>query len=101
MNPSLPYLFGFLGGLFVAGLTFFLYERQNKQLRGLLEFTQRQFNAALAKMMAVDYEKLAELDIQARAMGQSAWLQAHGVVPEMGDMEMYNPEDFKVGKDAE
>ncbi len=101
MNPTLPYIFGFLGGLVVGGLTLFLYERQNKQLRVLLESTQRQLNAALAKMMAVDYEKLAELDIQAKAMGQAAWLQASGVVPDMGDMDMYNPDDFKVGKDAE
>ena len=101
MNPSLPYVFGFLGGMVVAGLTIFLYERQNKQLRSLLEFTQRQLNACLSKMMAVDYEKLAEADIQARALGQAAWLQASGVgVPELGEMDMYNPEEFKVGKDA-
>lgn len=100
MNPTLPYLFGFVGGFILSVFVFLLYERQNKQLKALLEFTQRQLNAALAKMMAVDYEKLAEMDIQARAMGQSAWLQAHGVVPEMGDMDMYDPENFKVGNDA-
>jgi hypothetical protein len=52
-------------------------------------------------MMAVDYEKLAEADVQARALAQAAWLQTQGVsVPELGDMDIYNPDDFKVGNDA-
>ena len=102
MNPSLPYLFGFIGGGVIACLVMFLYERQNKQLRLFLEFTQRQLNSCLSKMMAVDYEKLAEADIAARALGQAAFLQTQGVnVPELSDLDAFNPDDFKVGKNAE
>jgi hypothetical protein len=101
MNPILPYVLGFCGGALISVVVIILYERQNKQIRILLEFTQRQLNSCLSKMMAVDYEKLAQADIEARALGQAAWLQAQGVpVPELGDMDMYNPDDFKVGKDA-
>lgn len=99
MNPSLPYLFGFGGGCMVAVLVIFLYERQNKQLRSLLEFTQRQLNSCLSKMMAVDYEKLAEADIAARSLAQAGWNQIQEL-PEMGDMDMFNPDDYKVGKNA-
>jgi hypothetical protein len=101
MNPILPYFLGFCGGAVISAVVIILYERQNKQLRNLLEFTQRQLNNCLAKMMAVDYEKLAEADVQARALAQAAWLQTQGVsVPELGDMDIYNPDDFKVGNDA-
>jgi hypothetical protein len=101
MNLMLPYLFGAIPGFILSIIVFALYERQNKQLKTLLDETKRQLNSALAKMMAVDYEKLAEADIQARALAQSAWLQAQGnPVPDMGDLDMYNPDDFKVGKDA-
>jgi hypothetical protein len=101
MNPILPYVLGFCGGAVISVVVIFLYERQNKALKSLLEFTQRQLNACLSKMMAVDYEKLAEADIAARSIAQAAWLQTQGVhVPDMGDMDIYNPEEFKVGKDA-
>ncbi|MHA2163378.1 MAG: hypothetical protein ACXABF_13235 [Candidatus Thorarchaeota archaeon] len=101
MNPILPYFLGFCGGAVISVIVLFLYERQNKQLKNLLEFTQRQLNSCLSKMMAVDYEKLAEADIAARSMGQAMWMQSQGfVTPEMDDMDMFNPEDYKVGDDA-
>lgn len=101
MNPSLPYLLGFLGGVVISVVVIILYERQNKQLRNLLEFTQRNLNSALSKMMAVDYEKLAEADIQARAMAQAAWYQTQGVpLPEMGDLDVFNPDDYRMTDDA-
>ena len=98
MNPILPYLIGFSGGLLITVVVFFLYERENKRLRQFTEFLQRQLNSCLAKMMAVDYEKLAEADIRARAASQMAWLEAQGWTPEMSDMDVLDPDDFKLGK---
>jgi len=52
--------------------------------------------------MAVDYEKLAEADIAARATGQAMWMQSQGFqTPEMDDLDIFNPDDYKVGDDAE
>ena len=102
MNPILPYFLGFCGGAVISVVVLVLYERQNKQLRALLEFTQRQLNSCLAKMMAVDYEKLAEADIAARSVGQAMWMQSQGFqTPEMDDLDIFNPDDYKVGDDAE
>jgi hypothetical protein len=101
MSIMLPYILGFCGGGFIALIVFLLYERQNKAQKSLLEFTQKQLNSCLSKMMAVDYEKLAEADIAARSLNQAAWMQTQGFdVPDMGDMDIYNPEDYKVGPDA-
>lgn len=101
MESLVGYVLGFGGGFLIAVIVFILYERQNKQLKLLLEFTQRQLNSCLSKMMAVDYEKLAEADIQARALGQAAWLQAQNVaMPELSDLDAFNPDDFMVGKNA-
>ena len=98
MNPSIPYLIGFAGGLFITVIVFFLYERENKRLRLFGEFLQRQLNSCLAKMMAVDYEKLAEADIRARAASQMAWLEGQSWTPDMADMDVLDPEDYKPGK---
>jgi len=100
MNPSVPYLIGFAGGGIIAFVVFLLYERANKQLRLYSEFLQRQLNSCLSKMMAVDYEKLAELDIRARAAAQSSWFEMQGWTPEMSDVDVLNPDDYKVGKNA-
>jgi hypothetical protein len=100
MNPSIPYVIGIVPGITIAFVVFLLYERANKQLRLYAEFLQRQLNSCLSKMMAVDYEKLAELDIRARAAAQSSWFEAQGWTPEFSDMDVLNPDDYKVGKDA-
>jgi len=96
---SIGFIFGagFGGGCVITAVVFFLYERENKRLQKFVEFLQQQLNSCLAKMMAVDYEKLAEADIRARATGQMAWLEAQAWVPELSDVDVVDPNDFRQG----
>lgn len=100
MEPLLGFACGFAGGVVITGVVFLLYERTNKQLRKYIEFLQRQLNSAHSKMMAVDYEKLAELDIRARADAQASWYGREGWTPEFSEMDVLDPTDYKDMTDA-
>ena len=56
---------------------------------------QRQLNSAHSKMMAVDYEKLAELDIRARAEAQASWFEREGWTPDFAETDILDPNDYK------
>lgn len=73
MHPTVSYLLG----LFPAGLVLLLlvvhYERQLRYSRQERDNLQKQNNSLLSAVMAVDYEKLREVEIRANADAQVAW----------------------------
>ncbi len=76
MHPLISYLIGLLPAGFLMLLLVIHYERQlkiNRQERGNL---QKNLNDVLSKMMAVDYEKLREIELRAHADAQVAYEKA-------------------------
>lgn len=73
MSPTVSYLIGLIPAGLVLLLLIIHYERQLRISRQERDNLQKQLNAALSKIMAVDYEKLREVEIRANAEAQVAW----------------------------
>lgn len=73
MEATVSYLIGLIPAAIVLLLLIIHYERQLKYSRKERDNLQMQLNAALSKIMAVDYERLREVELRANADAQIAW----------------------------
>lgn len=105
---------GFLFGIVAIGIPYILsmihYERYVKGLKAENEHLKRegvklwnQVEAAHKKMMAVDYEKLAMAEMQARSLATVTANQRLGEydTPEIADLDIFDLQDYKVNPNAE
>lgn len=76
MHPTISYLMGLLPAGLILLLLIIHYERQLRIGREERDNLQKQLNSALSRIMAVDYEKLREVELRAHADAQIAWSKA-------------------------
>ena len=98
MNESIiVYGFIFMGVmlvLYALGIAVH-YERMLRLKDRQIDSLQKDLNSAHAKMMTVDYEKFAEINIRAQAEAMATWREVASV-PEFSDTDIHEPKLEKV-----
>jgi len=99
-NMFYVFFFGYL--ILVIVFVFFAFRRYDKIIslhRQMNRELRQQLEKTLNRLMAVDYEKLAEVDMRARAEALAVWHTA-AATNEYSDLDIQEPYEVKVRKDA-
>ncbi len=89
--------FLFMGGMFLV-YTIAMVVHYGKMLKlkdTQIESLQKDVNNAHAKLMTIDYEKFAEMNIRADAEAMATWREVSSV-PEISDTDIHEPTMEKV-----
>ncbi len=95
MNEAM--LMFFMGALFLVYTIALIihYSKILKQKDIQVESLQKDLNNAHAKLMTIDYEKFAEMNIRANAEAMATWREVSSV-PEFSDIDIHTPTTEKV-----
>lgn len=95
MNEAL--LMVFMGAMFLVYTVALIvhYSKILKQKDAQIESLQKDLNNAHAKLMTIDYEKFAEMNIRANAEAMATWREVSSV-PEFSDTMIHEPTLEKV-----
>lgn len=89
--------FLFMGGMFLI-YTIAMVVHYGKMLKlkdAQIENLQKDVNNAHAKLMTIDYEKFAEMNIRANAEAMASWREVSRV-PDFSDIDIHEPTIEKV-----
>ena len=86
------YILIFIGVLFllyIAGMILH-YERMLKLKDTQIESLQKDLNSAHQKLMTIDFEKFAQMNIMAESEAMATWREVSSV-PEFSDIDIHEP----------
>lgn len=87
----------FMGAMFLVYTIALIvhYSKILKQKDTQIESLQKDLNSAHAKLMTIDFEKFAEMNIRAEAEAMATWREVSSV-PEFSDTDIHEPTLEKV-----
>jgi len=95
MNEAI--LMAFMGALFLAYTIALIvhYSKILKQKDLQIDSLQKNLNVTHQKLMTIDFEKFAEMNIRAEAEAMATWREV-SMVPEISDTDIHEPTLEKV-----
>jgi hypothetical protein len=95
MNAAYGYIFIGVAFLLYIGIMILHYERMIRLRNTQIESLQKDLNSAHQKLMTIDFEKFAEMNIRAEAEAMATWREVSRV-PEFSDTDIHEPTLEKV-----
>jgi hypothetical protein len=97
-NYLAAYALGFVSAGFVLVFCLWLSGKYNKLQGSLIEDLRAQLKETTNKMMAVDYQRLAEIDMQAKSAGMEFVYNQGDLyqTPDLSDIDVFDLEHYKI-----